>query len=191
MELPLQRGSPTGASSWLAVPPLLLLRWVGMQKQHPPAPQRCALPPQGSEGCKGGQDTGRRDVGMARPGMAVTQRRELRPHTLQLSARSLWVPSTRSARRPHSQHPQAAGCCLVVPRVTCHHCGAQGCCQHSSLRMLCQHPRTSHMASPQGLVAGDPRDTTAGTQVPSPMWRQLCGRVCPAEPAPLSPQKAD
>lgn len=81
-----------------------------------------ALPPPqtGSEGCAGGLTAGRRGGGLAGPGTAVTQRREPWPHALQLSARSRWVPSTCSPRRPRSRHPQAAQTLLGGPRATSH-----------------------------------------------------------------------
>lgn len=115
---------------------------------------------------------GRRDVALARPCAAVTQRRELWPHALQLSARSRWVPSTCSPHRPRSWHPQAAEMLLgAPPRATSHCCRVQRCCQHGHSpppRMLHQHPRVSRMAGPQGPGAGDPRDTAPRIPVPSP-----------------------
>lgn len=137
---------------------------------------------------------GRRDVALARPCAAVTQRRELWPHALQLSARSRWVPSTCSPHRPRSWHPQAAEMLLGAPPPS-HQPLLQGATllpawPQSPPRMLHQHPRVSRMAGPQGPGAGDPRDTAPRIPVPSPaaaVGHSLSGWTS----TPVPPQKAD
>lgn len=148
------------------------------------------LPGQGSEGCVGGLAVGKRDVGQAGHGVAVTQRQEPWPHALQLPARSHWAPSTASRHRPCLQHPQAAESLLGWPLR--HQSFPWGTAWHSHgpPSVLCQHPRSSCMGGPDDLALRIP-DTAPRTQDKSPAQQQWWGRACLAGPAPLSHPKSN
>lgn len=137
---------------------------------------------------------GRRDVALARPCAAVTQRRELWPHALQLSARSRWVPSTCSPHRPRSWHPQAAEMLLGAPPPS-HQPLLQGA---TLLPAWPQSPPQDAPPAPQGLPHGrSPRTRRWGpqrhsSQDPSPQ-PSSSGRaqLVRLDQHPCSPQKAD
>lgn len=114
-----------------------------------------------------GRAVGRRDAGLARASVAVTQRQEPWPHTLQLPARSRWVPRTRSWRRPRSQHPPAAEMLWDS--------SAQFCCQgtgdHRSTGAVevqqepkvcgCAHPKPPEPANGVGALMSQPGSAPA------------------------------
>lgn len=137
---------------------------------------------------------GRRDVALARPCAAVTQRRELWPHALQLSARSRWVPSTCSPHRPRSWHPQAAEMLLGAPPPEPPAIAA-GCNAAASMAAV---PPQDAPPAPQGLPHGrSPRTRRWGpqrhsSQDPSPQ-PSSSGRaqLVRLDQHPCSPQKAD